>query len=157
MTMDEQQRQLLQDHLDGSLPPERQVEVSALLARDAAARRWVAEHQLVWAALGEAFDAPATDVDDGFRRSVLERADNLPTPRHLKLRPLLAAAAVLLVALLLHLSSREGALSTDDQQMLRYLHVLSSFDVMQENTDALDLRYRMEVLRAFEGELEGGG
>ncbi|RKY20130.1 MAG: hypothetical protein DRQ55_08685 [Planctomycetota bacterium] len=156
--MDDAQRQLLQALTDGTLEPARQAEADALLASDAEAARFVAEHRALWAALGDAFGDTGVRPEARFRSAVREAHQSQTPRRVIPLRRLTAAAAVLLAALALHFSGREeGALSAEDHQVVRYLHVLRSFDVLQQQAAALDLRYDVEVLHAFEGELEGEG
>lgn len=156
--MDDTDRELLRELLDGRLPPERAEQARRLLERDAEARRFVDEHRALWDALAEAFTEPVPVADEAFRRAILESARDERPRRVIPWRPTLAAAALLLAALSLHLARDDGgAPSPDEQQMVRYLHVLRSLPSLERGAGALDLRYDLEVLRAFEGELEGGG
>jgi anti-sigma factor RsiW len=156
--MDDRDRELLQDLVDGTLEESRRADAEALVAADDEARRFVAEHRALWAALGEAFDQTGVRPDGGFRQAVeLQRRSETPQ-RIVPLRRVAAIAAVLLASAVLYFTTPDdGQLTGDDVQVVRYLHVLESFDSIGRHGRALDLRYDVEVLRAFEGELEGEG
>lgn len=153
MSIDERTRQLLQDLVDGSLPGHRRAEAEDLLHRDAEARRFVEEHRALWLVLGEAFEDEGARSDELFRARVARAARGRSRA---PLRRLALAAAVLLAVVGTWLGLPDAAaLSPEDQQVVRYLHVLRAFDVLERQAQALDLRYDLEVLRAFEGEGEG--
>ncbi|MFT7462897.1 MAG: anti-sigma factor RsiW [Pseudohongiellaceae bacterium] len=162
--MNDSLRELLIDYLDDGLPPSQRAEVEQLIAADPKAERFVSEHQEVWAALGEAFGEAAELQPSGdFRAQVVSSAESQERNQSQGAWPLdhmLALAACLALSLTLFtwlLGDRMPAssLSADDQQVVRHLHVLQEYDVVESMSTALDLRAEYDVMRAFEGELEG--
>jgi anti-sigma factor RsiW len=158
--MNDTLRELLIDYLDGSLPPSQRAEVDELISADPEAARFVSEHEQVWDALGEAFGDPEVEASEDFRAEVASRAAGSQVTRAWPLQRLLGLAACLAIGLTLFswwISDRQGAplLSAEDAEVVRYLHVLREFDVIESMSDELDLRAQYDVLRAFEGELEG--
>ena len=157
--MDENTYQLLTGLLDGSLSPDEERRARDLLERSDEARRFVAEHRALWEELGRAFDDAAATSDPAFRARTLAAAQ-MSEPRRstLSLRRIASVAALLLVAVSLYLTRDLGReLSREDREMVQYLHVLQHFDLIQTRGEQLDLRYDLDVLRAFEGEGEGEG
>jgi anti-sigma factor RsiW len=156
--MNDRDRELLQDLIDGTLDESRRAEAEDLAAADDEARRFVAEHRALWAALGEAFDRTGVRPDGGFRQAVEQKRQSETPQRVMPLRRVAAIAAVILASAVLYFTiPDDGQLTGDDLQVVRYLHVLEPFDAIGRHGRALDLRYDVEVLRAFEGELEGEG
>ena len=162
--MNETLRELLIDYLDDVLPPTQRAEVEELIAADPSAARFVSEHQALWAALGDAYGDPAIEAavqpSDAFRARVTAEIESSSTARAWPLQKLLALAACLALSLTLFtwmLSNRApGAhLSAEDQHVVRYLHVLREYDVVDSMGATLDLHADYDVLRAFEGEIEG--
>jgi len=149
--MDDTLRQLLTDYLDGSLPPGQRAEVEAVLARDPAARRFVDEHALIWDSLGEALGDTGVAPDPAFRARVLAGAR---VPRVIPWARLASMAAGLLVAasVAVWFIQDDGPppLSAEDQQIVRYLHVLDHFELLDTRGRDLDLRRDLEILRALE-------
>ncbi len=97
--MNDEEIELLQGWIDGSLPEERRPAAEALLARPAA-RGYVAEHRALWTALGDAFRDEPVEVSSDFRalhglRARAEERGGLFTAR----RFAVALAAALLIAL----------------------------------------------------------
>ncbi len=160
--MTELEQRLLQEHLDGSLPEERQGELVSLLDGNADARRYVAEHQLLWEALGEAFpEAEDVQASQEFRESVSD-AVGRPALKRVRLAWVASVAAAALLAV--GVSSwmhRQGSplegITGNDREVVRYLHVLRDLDFMQAYGAELDLRGDLEVFHAFAGEMEGEG
>lgn len=158
--MNETLRELLIDFLDGSLPPSQRVEVEQLIAADPQAARFVREHQQVWDALDDAYGAPDVEASEDFRTQVASQLALSGGRRPWPLQRLLALAACLALGLtlftwLLEERSSGLGLSREDQQVVRYLHVLREYDVVETLSSELDLRAEYDVMRAFEGELEG--
>jgi len=157
------ERALLQQSLDGTLPDERRDDVTRLLASNAEARRYVAEHRYLWEALEDAL-APSTEVDhapgDFVARTVAAASrDEPPRVRWRWMAAIAAAAAVLMtVSTWLHTdSSPLHDIPTADRDVVRYLHVLRNLDLLEAHGSELDLRTDFEVYRAFAGEMEGEG
>ena len=149
--MDETLHQLLIDYLDGSLPAGQRSEVESLLQADPAARRFVDEHQLIWDALGSSQDEPGVSADPAFRARVLAGAQvraAFPWARVASLAAGLLVSASVAVWFL----QDEGPppLSPEDQQVVRYLHVLEHFELLDTRGRDLDLRRDLEILRALE-------
>ena len=156
--MNDTDRSLLEDHLDGRLDALDEARVTMLLERDDAARRFVREHEAVWDGLGEAF-AESDEVREGFAEATVARA--------LRERPRRRVPLGLAAALLLSLgfaawwqssqSAQPNLLAPADEEVVRHLHVLRDMDLLDNHAEALDLRLRWDVWRAFEGEQEGEG
>jgi len=165
--MTDADRDLLRRFLDGELSRDERAALEALLARDAAARRYVDDHERLWAALGEAFaDAPGSSpASASWRQAAVQSArDSERGSRSLLVHPrwVAALAASLLVALALWIGWRGERsplrdIPAEDQNLVRYLHVLQGLDTLQRLGDEVDLRGEFEVWRAFEGELEDEG
>ena len=159
----ERDLELLQGHVDGSLSETRAADVSALLERSAEARLFVEEHTWIWNALGDAWpDADASEDDEDFvgATSAAARATDAPP---FPLRRKLAVAAGLLLAVGVFgwsrvvAPERSPALTAEQRDVVRYLHVLRDFDFLQEYQVELDLRGDFDIMRAFGGELESEG
>ncbi len=162
--MNETLRELLIDYLDDALPPSQRAEVELLIAADPEAARFVREHQQAWAALAEAYGDPAIEAvvqpSESFRARVTADVDGSSTSRAWPPQQLLALAACLALGLTLFtwmLSDRSptSQLSAEDQHVVRYLHVLREYGVLDSMGPELDLHADYDVLRAFEGEIEG--
>ena len=149
--MDDTLHQLLIDYLDGSLPAGQRLEVETLLAADPEARRFVDEHQLIWESLGAAMEDTGAAPDPGFRARVLAGAH---VPRVIPWARLASMAAGLLVgvSVAVWFLADDGPrpLSPEDQQVVRYLHVLEHFELLDTRGRDLDLRRDLEILRALE-------
>ena len=149
--MDDTLRDLLTDYLDGSLPAAQAREVDELLERDPEARAFVDEHRLVWEALGEALDDVGVAPDPAFRSRVLAQARPqrvIPWARAASLAAAVLVAATLVVWFLQ--DDGPPALSPEDGQVVRYLHVLDHFEMLDTRGRDLDLRRDLEILRALE-------
>lgn len=157
--MDETTYQLLTGLLDGSLTPDDERRARELLDGSDEARRFVAEHRALWEELGRAFDDVPATSDPAFRARTLAAARaSEPRRSALSWRRIASLAALLLVAVSLYLTRDLGReLSREDREMVQYLHVLQHFDLIQARGEQLDLRRDLDVLRAFEGEVEGEG
>jgi len=158
--MNDTLRELLIDYLDGSLPPSQRAEVDELIVADPEAARFVKDHEEVWDALGEAFGDPDVEASADFRAQVASEAAVSQVSRAWPVQRLLGLAACLAVALTvfswwLNDPSGAPALSGEDADVVRYLHVLREIDIVESMSGELDLRAQYDVLRAFEGELEG--
>ncbi len=161
------ERELLRRFLEGDLAEAERPACDALLARDAAARRYVAEHQRLWSVLGEAFveaDGSAPPSAAWRETAVHEARRSERAARRLLVHPrwvaALAASLLLAVALVLWWSGERSPLRdipAEDQSLVRYLHVLQGLDTLERLGDEFDLRGDFEVWRAFEGELEDEG
>ncbi len=157
------ERALLQQSLDGTLPDERRDDVRHLLASNADARRYVAEHRFLWDALGDAL-ADTADADpaagDFVARTVAAASREEPPRVRWRWMAAIAAAAAVLMTLSTWLHTDGSPLHdipTADRDVVRYLHVLRNLDVLEARGVELDLRTDFEVFRAFEGEMEGEG
>ena len=162
--MNEILRELLIEYLDDALPPSQRAEVEELMAADPSAARFVQEHQEIWAALGEAYGDPAIEdaiqASADFRARVTAGVDSGTTSRSWPLQHLLALAACLALSLtfftwMLGDRAPGAQLSAEDRHVVRYLHVLQEFDVLDSMSAELDLHGEYDVMRAFEGEIEG--
>lgn len=158
--MDERTLERLREHLDGTLEPARREELAELLANDVEAQRFVAEHELIWQALGEVELGAPVHTSAEFRERAVEGVrESVPMAR--RWGTLTAAAAVLVATLFVSSWLRrdrvDASLGAEDQQIVRYLHVLRNFDLIERYERELDLRADVDVLRAFEGELESEG
>jgi anti-sigma-K factor RskA len=155
------ERVLLQDYVDGTLAEERLQDVSSLLENNATARRFVAEHQVVWDALGDAFGEPDVRANAEFREQTLSAAERSSPKTQGRWRVAgLAAAALLAVAAYGWITRADSPLSDippADREVVMYLHVLQSLEVAETYGPELDLRGDFEIYRAFEGERDGEG
>lgn len=149
--MDDTLHQLLIDYLDGSLPAGQRHEVEALLAADSQARRFVDEHQLIWDALGDALEPTDVAPDPAFRARVLAGAE---VRRAFPWARVASLAAGLLVSVSVAVwflpDDAPPPLSPEDSQVVRYLHVLEHFELLDTRGRDLDLRRDLEILRALE-------
>lgn len=155
--MNDTERYLLEDHLDGRLHANSEAEVAALLVRDREARRFVRDHRAVWDALGEVY-GELDEPSEVFTRSTVNRALSERPRRRIPL----GLAAALLIALGLATwwrMARPPAPLIDpaDEEIVRHLHMLRDLELLETHAEALDLRLRWDVLAAFEGEQEGEG
>lgn len=158
--MNDTLRELLIDYLDGSLPPSQRAEVEELIVVYPEAARFVKDHEEIWEAMGEAFGDPDVEASADFRAQVVSEAAASQLSRAWPVQRLLGLAACLALALTafswwVNDPSGTPALSTEDADVVRYLHVLREVDIVESMSDELDLRAEYDVLRAFEGELEG--
>jgi len=156
--VNDSERTLLEDHLDGRLDALDEARVTMLLERDGEARRFVREHEAVWDALGEAFPEKE-EADEAFAQTTVARALR-EGPRGRRLPLALAAALLLALGLAAWWSATRGTgdgLAPGDEEVVRHLHVLRDLELLEAHAEALDLRVRWDVLRAFEGEQEGEG
>jgi anti-sigma factor RsiW len=156
--MNDADRTLLEDHLDGRLDALDEARVTMLLERDDAARRFVHEHETVWDGLGEAF-GELDETREGFAEATVARAFREHPRRRIPLG--LAAALLLSLGFAAWWQSGQSAqpnlLAPADEEVVRHLHVLRDMDLIDTHAEALDLRLRWDVWRAFEGEQEGEG
>lgn len=158
--MNADQQALLQASIDGSLRQEDAAAVAALLERSVEARAYVAEHTWLWSELLLACDAEGAP-SESFRADVVARAhDREPAP--LPLRRRLAVAAAVLIGVSLFAWSRvtapdRPALSAEQRNVVRHLHVLRDLDFLEEYGTELDLRGDYDVMLAFAGEVEDEG
>lgn len=156
--MNDADRTLLEDHLDGRLDALDEARVTMLLERDESARRFVREHETVWEALGEAY-AEEDQTAEGFAEATVARALRENPRRRVPLG--LAAALLLSLGFAAWWQSTQNVqaelLAPADEEVVRHLHVLRDMELLETHAEGLDLRLRWDVLRAFEGEQEGEG
>jgi anti-sigma factor RsiW len=161
--MNDLERVLLQEYVDGSLPAGRTADVERLLERSVVARRFVEEHRALWDALGEAFpeDEEAAGPSPEFRARTVEAAGHAePSRVRWGLVAGVAAAALVTIAVSLWMrgdTSPLRGIPAADREVVRYLHVLRELETLEALGVELDLRGDLEVYRAFSGELEGEG
>ena len=155
------ERVLLQDFVDGTLAEERLTDVSTLLGRSESARRFVAEHQVIWDALGDAYGEPDVRANAEFREHALALTLGSATPTQGRWRVAGLAAAALLAVIAYAWFDRGGSPLSDipaaDRNVVKYLHVLQNLELAETYGAELDLRGDFEIYRAFEGERDGEG
>jgi len=152
----------LLEYLDRRLPPGERAEVEAWLARDPEARHLQAEHERLWALLGEALPVPDVAASPDFRERTLRLAEQ---ERPAALLPFRARAVALLAASLLVVvvgwawwsASRRSGLSESDRAVVGQLRVLENWDFLQAHSRELDMAVKAEVLRHLAGELPQEG
>ncbi|HEX5009364.1 MAG TPA: hypothetical protein VFY71_03100 [Planctomycetota bacterium] len=148
----------LLEYLDRRLPPDERAEVEAWLKRDAEARRLVADHERLWALLGEALPMPDVAASPDFRERTLRLAEQ---ERPAALLPFRTRAVALLAASLLVVvggwawwsASQRSGLSPGDRAVVGELRVLENWDFLQAHARELDLAVKAEVLHHLAGEL----
>jgi anti-sigma factor RsiW len=148
----------LLEYLDRRLPPGERAEVEDWIARDPEARRLLAEHERLWALLGEALPSPDIAASPDFRERTLRLAEQ---ERPAALLPFRARAVALLAASLLVAvvgwawwsASRRSGLSESDRAVVGQLRVLEDWDFLQAHGRELDMAVKGEVLLHLAGEL----
>jgi len=160
--MSEREGIRLMEYLDGRLDAGERAEVEAWLASDPEARRLLAEHERLWALLGEACPVPDVAASPDFRERTLRLAEQ---ERPAALLPFRARAMALMAASLLVVAvgwawwsaSRHSSLSDADRPVVSQLRVLENWDFLQAHDRELDIAVKYEVLRHLGGELPKEG
>jgi anti-sigma factor RsiW len=157
--MSDLDRALLEQFVDGSLPSEREADVAALLGRDPAASRFVAEHRFVWEALKEADEHGVQLVSPAFREQLLALPELKSGAQRSGLLRYASLAAAVVIAVTLYSAwgpgtSRLPPVDAADREVVRHLHVLQRVDLLESQSQDLDFCSQYEVYRAFDGELE---
>ncbi|MDG2150417.1 MAG: hypothetical protein P8N09_12940 [Planctomycetota bacterium] len=161
--MNDLEQKLLQEHLEGTLPEERAGDLDQLLSSSPEARRFVAEHQALWEALGVAFSDTAESCEGSpeFRARVSQAARQV-RPQRIRWGMLAGVAAAALVVLavtewIYKSDSPLEGIPAADREVVRYLHILRDMEMVELFGEELDLRGELEIHRAFSGELDNEG